>query len=1627
MRGKMIVGMVAAILVWMSSTTLATEYYVSPSGNDSDAGTTPGQAWKTIGKVNSQDFGPSDSIFFEGSQTFSGSLYFDVDDSGTPTNPVTVGSYGSGRATINSGSDNGLYAHNCAGFKVTDLIFVGSGRTDINGGGGIYFHMNLSGNVKLEYVHINNVDVSGYRNTGICVQGGNELSGYKDVRITNAISHDNGDKGIYVSGALSSGWGNQDVYIGDSTAYDNAGISGLGGHSGNGIMVAQTDGAVFEYCEAYNNGWLCDSGGGGPVGIWAWDAKNVVIQLCESHDNRTGPGSVDGGGFDLDGASVNCIMQYNYSHDNDGAGYLICQFNGAREYRNNAVRYNISENDGLKKGYGPILLYSSGSSGGIQDTQIYNNTLYVGSNTTGAGIIVWTGDIYNTYIYNNIIVTAPDKQVVSMTNTSGGYSFKGNCYWTYGDNIEIDWGGTLYTSLAAWRSATGQERHGGVDVGLEVDPQLVNPGAGGTIGNPHLLWTLNDYRLKSSSQLINAGLDIQTEFGINPGARDYYGTNIPAGNEFDIGAHEYNPTALPVARDDKYSVFQNAVLNISSTTGILANDYTPNGTLTAISVSQPANGSLSLNPDGSFGYDPDDTFAGMDTFTYKADDGQDKSNTATVYIKVLDPHPVANNDNYNAVEDITLNVDADSGVLDNDYSPGGSLSATIVSQASNGSVTLNPDGSFTYSSGFVGADTFTYKAARNGYESNVATVTINVTSNNPVAQDDSYGTAANTELSVTGAAGVLANDLAYKGSLTAILVSPPSHGSLTLHPDGSFKYNPDGTFTGMDSFSYRANDGQDNSNVATVYISVGTPIGWWKFDDGSGTIAENSGTLGSSHNGTLTYMDNSDWVEGHIGSGALEFDGVDDYVSIPALNLNSNTVTITCWMKRNGTQAGTYTGIVFSRAVSTVAGVSFGKGAGGFSDINHELAYNWNNDQAAWDWHSGLIIPDNEWVFIALVVEPTKVTQYLIKLDGTISSATKSMDHAIEQFDGITRIGTDSLSPARFFKGWIDDVRIYNRALPQGEIKQAAGKVDVMLVLDRSGSMGEPASQDFADSKINVLKDAADQFIHIMEPDIANRLGLVQFNQDVVPFDPAHDAALSELTTARAALLRNSAIVSISSGGRTSIGDGLQEALNQLVAAAAGSDSKQVMLLVTDGKENEPLWIDDVRDGIINAKVAVYPLGLGYGTGINQGKLTNLAEKTDGKYNITSNPLTFKKFFIQILAWAVDWSVVTDPITSIAPGQSVMIPVEISSDESGATFTAYWEEIDRAIGFALVSPSGIEINPKMRRLYNSIRYGDHRRYAFYQLEFPLDGNLASQWAGTWQMKLTGRDQKVRCSASAFAEGGARLLVDLDRFLYLTGEPVRIKARLLKNGKPLRRVKIKVFCDAPVTGIGNILRKHRVSIDKLKKLQKAQKDTQNLAELKLQLLAERLGEKMFRRTREEFMLYDDGKHNDGQPDDGLYANIFDKTKIPGAYTLRVVASDIPTSSRNTVMREWTQSFYTEVNIDSKYSYFKVSEVDRTRRGRKINVKFVPKDRFDNNLGPGHKITAVISHTGGKRQLQLTDNLDGTYTKDVLLTTKELRGQAKLQIVVDDDKFRLLKKQSGEIDWTYTATESLKQKR
>lgn len=503
----------------------AAVYYVSPSGQDTNSGTSPAAAWQTISRANAQNLSAGDQMLFQGGSTFQGTIFIGYPEGGTAANPIMISSYGTGRATINGGTTNGFYAYDCAGIIVSNLNFVGSGRTT-NQNSGIEFFNDGGGLAPvLDFLRVNAVDVSGFGFAGVIV-GAWGPNAYRDVRLTDADSHDNGISGIETSAEYSNLITN--LYVGYCRAWNNPGITDM--PDNGGIVLRGVNNALVERCVVWTNGWFGDA----TAGIWTYDSTNVTVQFCESHHNRT-TSTGGGNGFDLDAGVTGSVLQYNYSHDNDGAGYGV--FAGASPYSNNVVRYNISQNDGRTNSFAGIQLWNNNS--GIRNVDIYNNTIFVspaGSGTPRA--VYFQSAVPNVHLRNNLFVTTGGARLVEGPSGQSGVLFQGNNYWSSGGTFVIKWGGSTYSSLDSWRTASGLERIGTTNVGFSVDPQLANPGGGGTLGDADLLDTLTAYQLQPYSPLREAGLNLTSLFGLNPGPIDFYGDTVPNGLAPDVGAFD---------------------------------------------------------------------------------------------------------------------------------------------------------------------------------------------------------------------------------------------------------------------------------------------------------------------------------------------------------------------------------------------------------------------------------------------------------------------------------------------------------------------------------------------------------------------------------------------------------------------------------------------------------------------------------------------------------------------------------------------------------------------------------------------------------------------------------------------------------------------------------------------------------------------------------------------------------------------------------------------------------------------------------------------------------------------------------------------------------------------------------
>jgi len=222
------------------------------------------------------------------------------------------------------------------------------------------------------------------------------------------------------------------------------------------------------------------------------------------------------------------------------------------------------------------------------------------------------------------------------------------------------------------------------------------------------------------------------------------------------------------------------------------------------------------------------------------------------------------------------------------------------------------------------------------------------------------------------------------------------------------------------------------------------PVAYWRFNETVNPATGNAlaydyaggfnGTYGTAAQNGFNGVagPQAPYFSGFEGTNyALEdFAGVDaSWVTLPPLNLTTNTVTLTAWINPNGIQA-LWSGILMARNGDDAAGFSFGGSA-------NELAYTWDqNSGNTWGFDSGVVVPTNQWSLVALVVTSTNATLYALNTNG-VASSVNVLAHTVETFGGGTiAIGDDPVGDAsRVYNGAIDEVAVFAYALSTQQLQ----------------------------------------------------------------------------------------------------------------------------------------------------------------------------------------------------------------------------------------------------------------------------------------------------------------------------------------------------------------------------------------------------------------------------------------------------------------------------------------------------------------------------------------------------------------------------------------------------------------
>lgn len=475
------------ILGWLAWPALGATYYVdSTAGDDAADGRVGDRAWRSLDAVNGRTFAAGDAILFKAGTAYAGRL--EAKGSGVAGAPIIVDMYGAGALPR------------------------------IDGGGKTPEAVLLRG---VEFWDVRNLEVT---NTGaqreayrvgvrVVAEGGKAARG---VRLANLVVHDvNGDLrkqregcGIFFeSRGRSSHFEGFVVERCHVYKTDRNGICQRGGFGsrstgvvvrenlledigGDGIKVWGCDDALIERNVLRGGRMRCDDAA---AGIWPFDSDRTIVQYNEVSGMR---GTHDGQAFDADFRCRGTIIQYNYSHDNEGGFLLVCS--PARSYcEDTVVRYNVSQNDGVDA----ARVIQIG--GAPRNTHVYNNTFYVGAKQDVPLVSFndWDGGwAQGTRFTNNIFYV--DGRVRYRFGQSKGNVFERNVFYGVHDGRPAD------------------ER------GVTEKPGLVGPGTGAAG-----FGSLAGYRWREGAAV--EGVVIE-----KGGGQDFFGNAIPPEQPRSVGAHQ---------------------------------------------------------------------------------------------------------------------------------------------------------------------------------------------------------------------------------------------------------------------------------------------------------------------------------------------------------------------------------------------------------------------------------------------------------------------------------------------------------------------------------------------------------------------------------------------------------------------------------------------------------------------------------------------------------------------------------------------------------------------------------------------------------------------------------------------------------------------------------------------------------------------------------------------------------------------------------------------------------------------------------------------------------------------------------------------------------------------------------
>jgi len=365
---------------------------------------------------------------------------------------------------------------------------------------------------------------------------------------------------------------------------------------------------------------------------------------------------------------------------------------------------------------------------------------------------------------------------------------------------------------------------------------------------------------------------------------------------------------------------------------------------------------------------------------------------------------------------------------------------------------------------------------------------------------------------------------------------------------------------------------------------------------------------------------------------------------------------------------------------------------------------------------------------------------------------------------------------------------------------QVARQIDVVLVLDRSGSMDNTVTASNGRSKMELMQESANLFLDMLRVDANDRFAGIEFNRNANILFPTTNNSLVPVNTTKV-LSAQGEVDDLSSSGATDIHEALEDAHSLLTDG--GNNRPKTIVFLSDGVSTAGQDPTDILPDLTSDDVKVFSVGFGNNgsNDIDVDLLSQLADQTDGGFwQYAQSGLALDKFFVNAVAGATGDDVIIDPVGELKKGKSTSVDVPLSSASGTVRFILTTDEelASKTLDFSIQTPSGLSIDSGNANSFDGINYiPGGPGYQVYEVELPLKGIAEEDQSGDWEMVINNpasTNKTIGYTASVIGQTQLHLSLDAaaQPSVVQSNQPLIAGLKLHSNGEDIS------FMEASVT-------------------------------------------------------------------------------------------------------------------------------------------------------------------------------------------------------------------------------------